>query len=106
MTGYLQQSSRPDISMPNHQCAQFVNNPMRCHERTMMQIARYLALTKDRGIVYKPDKSLGLECFVHTDFAGGWSQADADNPDNVMSRTGFVIRYAGCPIGWCSKLQT
>ena len=23
-----------------------------------------------------------------------------------MSRTGFVIRYAGCPIGWCSKLQT
>ncbi len=23
-----------------------------------------------------------------------------------MLRTGFVIRYAGCPIGWCSKLQT
>ena len=23
-----------------------------------------------------------------------------------MSRTGFVLRYAGCPIGWCSNLQT
>ncbi len=23
-----------------------------------------------------------------------------------MSRTGYVICYAGCPIGWCSKLQT
>ena len=33
-------------------------------------------------------------------------QADADNAENVMSRKGFVLRYAGCPIGWCSKLQT
>ncbi len=106
MTGYLQQSSRPEISMANHQCARFVNNPMRCHERAMMRIARYLSSTKDRGIIYKPDKSLGLECFVDADFAGGWSQADAANPDNVMSRTGYVLRYAGCPIGWCSKLQT
>jgi hypothetical protein len=24
----------------------------------------------------------------------------------VMSRTGFVIMYAGCPITWSSKLQT
>mmetsp|Transcript_33271 Transcript_33271/g.67131 ORF Transcript_33271/g.67131 Transcript_33271/m.67131 type:complete len:167 (+) Transcript_33271:66-566(+) len=43
---------------------------------------------------------------VDTDFAGGWSQADADNAENVMSRTGYVIMYAGCPIIWCSKLQT
>ncbi len=106
MTGYLQQSSCPNILMPNHQCARFVDNPMRCHKQAMMQIACYLASMKDRGIVYKPDKSLSLECFVDADFAGGWSQADAENPDNVMSRTGFVICYTGCPIGWCSKLQT
>ena len=23
-----------------------------------------------------------------------------------VSRTGYVLRYAGCPITWCSKLQT
>ena len=28
------------------------------------------------------------------------------NADNVYSRTGFVIRYASCPIFWQSKLQT
>ena len=28
------------------------------------------------------------------------------NADNDLSRTGFVIRYAGCPIIWSSKLQT
>ena len=32
--------------------------------------------------------------------------ADSTNVDNVLSRTGFVIRYAVCPIIWSSKLQT
>ena len=106
MIGYLQQSTRPEISMASHQCARFVNQPMRSHERAIIRIVRYLNNTKDKGIIFEPDPELGLECFVDADFAGGWCQADADNPENVMSRTGFVIRYAGCPIGWCSKLQT
>ena len=32
--------------------------------------------------------------------------ADSTNADNVLSRTGFVIRYAGCPVIWSSILQT
>ena len=32
--------------------------------------------------------------------------ADSKHADNVLSRTGFVICYANCPIVWCSKLQT
>ncbi len=79
---------------------------MRTHERAMICIVRYLYTTQDTGIIYKPDKSLGLECFVDANFAGGWNQADADKPENLMSRTGYVIQYAGCPIGWSSKLQT
>jgi len=41
-----------------------------------------------------------------TDFAGGWTQDDRLNPENVLSRSGFVIKYAGIPIFWRSKLQT
>jgi hypothetical protein len=52
------------------------------------------------------DKSKGLEVYVDADFAGGWSVADSENADNVLSRTGFVICYANCSIIWCSKLQT
>jgi hypothetical protein len=52
------------------------------------------------------DKSKGLKVYADTDFAGGWSVADLENADNVLSRTGFVICYANCPIVWCSKLQT
>ena len=60
----------------------------------------------DQGIVYHPDKMKGIECYVDTNFAGGWSQADANNPEKVMSRTGYAIYYVGCPVLWSSKLQT
>ncbi len=52
------------------------------------------------------NKSKGLEVYADADFAGGWSAADSKNADNVLSRTGFVICYANCPVIWCSSLQT
>ena len=69
-------------------------------------MVKYLQGSKDKGLIFIPDKSKGLECHVDAGFAGAWSNADADNPDNVLSRTGYIISYAGCPISWCSKLQT
>ena len=55
---------------------------------------------------YKPDPSRGLEVYVDADFAGGWSSGDVHNPECVLSRTGYVLMYAGCLITWSSKLQT
>ena len=81
-------------------------NPMLSHERAVERIRRYLLGTKDCGIVYRPDMSKGLECNVDADFAGGWAKADASNPDNVLSRTGFIIMYAGCPLIWACKMHT
>jgi hypothetical protein len=106
MLGYLQSNTRPEISMAVHQCARFSNDPKLSHEKAIKRIAKYLLSSPTRGLVYKPDPSLGLECYVDADFAGGWNQADADNADNLMSRTGYVIMYAGCPIVWSSRLQT
>ena len=40
------------------------------------------------------------------DFAGGWDQADPHDASNLLLHTGFVIKYADCPIYWLSKLQT
>ena len=59
-----------------------------------------------RGVVYKPDIGKCIGCYVVADFAGRWDQPDADNAENVMSRMGYVITYAGCPVLWCSNLQT
>eukprot|EP00956_Cyclotella_meneghiniana_P012777 scaffold18171_cov42-Cyclotella_meneghiniana.AAC.8 len=92
--------------MATHQTARFCIDPKLSHEQAIMRIGRYLLGTADRGISYEPDPKKGLECYVYADFAGGWSQTDSDDEETVMSRTGYVIFYAGCPVYWVSKLQT
>ncbi len=92
--------------MAAHQTAQFSINPMQSHELAIMWIGGYLVDNPECGIIYKFDKSKGLEDYVEEDFSGSWSAADSEDADNVLSRTGFVICYANCPIVWCSKLQT
>ena len=58
------------------------------------------------GVVYKTNIDKGLKCYVDADFSSGWAQADSDNAENVMSRTGYIITYVGCTVLWCSKLKT
>lgn len=105
MLGYLQQNTRPDIAMAVHQCARFCIDPKLSHEQAITRIGRYLRDTADRGIIYRPDKSKGLELFVDADFAGGWNKNDPRDVDTLYSRAGYVIKYAGCPIYWKSKLM-
>ena len=62
--------------------------------------------TKDCGIALKLDDTHGLECYVNEDFAGGWDKENPYDPDNVLSRTGCVIFYAGCHLVWASRMQT
>ena len=106
MLSYLQGHTRPDISMPIHQTACFCNDPKFSHEQAITQIWRYILGTRKKGVKYKIDLSNSLECYVDADFAGGWDQTDPHNASNLMLCTGFVIKYAECPIYWSSKLQT
>jgi hypothetical protein len=106
MLSYLGNSVHPDIQMAVHQMTRFSVNPMRLHKLATMHIGQYLCNNCKRGIIYKVDKSKGSEVYVDADFVGGWSSADAENANNVLLRTGFVICYANCPLIWCSKLQT
>jgi hypothetical protein len=106
MLSYLGNSVPPEIQMAVHQTTRFSVNPVRSHELAIMHIGHYLCNNCEWGITYKIDRSKGVRVFVDADFAGGWSSADADNADNVLSRTGFVTCYANCPLIWCSKIQT
>jgi len=98
MLSYLQGHTRPDISMPVHQTAGFCNDPKLSHEQAITRIGRYLLGSRNKGIKYKVDLSKGLECYVDADFAGGWDQTNPYDASNLMSRSGFVIKYANCPI--------
>ena len=92
--------------MAVHAWARFCNTSKLSHERVVKRIVKYLVTTRDRGIVFASDQSKGLKCYVDVDFAGGWDKQQPDDPGNLLSRTGFVIHYYGCPIYWQSKLQT
>ena len=105
--------------MAVHQCANFFNNLRLVNKRAVIIIAEYLSSTSTYiyspdvnqqlstcGVVYNPDKEKGIECCVDADFSGRWDQDDADNAENCMPCMGYVMTYAGCPVLWCSKLQT
>ena len=63
--------------------------------------------TKDKGVSFTPTKDLShFECFVDADFARNYTTETCEDPNSVKSRTGCVIKYAGCPITWFSRLQT
>ena len=76
------------------------------HETAMKRIGRYLLGTADKGIILQPDRNKNVECYVDADFAGNWNKAEAEDAVNMLSRTGYVIQFMGCPILWVSKLQT
>ena len=103
---YLTASTRPDILVATHQCARFSNDPRQSHEVAVKRIVRYLKRTKDEGILLRPDRSKGFECYVDADYCGGYMHADALDPTSCLSRSGYVITYANCPIIWASKMQT
>ena len=103
---FLAQNTRPDISMAVHNCARFCNNPTLLHEQAVKRIVRYLILTKDKGMILTPQKDFSLNMYVDADFAGTWHKEYSHLRDSVLSRTGFIITYCGCPITWASKLQT
>ena len=49
---------------------------------------------------------MGIEVFVDAYFAGNWNAVEGTDPVSVLSRSGFMILYANCPLYWSSKLQT
>ena len=103
---YLEKGSRPDLSYSVHQCARFASQPKVEHSKAIRRIIRYLAGSADKGTIFKPDKSRGLQVHVDADFAGNWDPIDTRNVDTARSRHGYVITLAGCPICWKSQLQT
>ena len=104
---FLEKSTRPDISISVHQCARFSEHPMRSHAEAVKRIGHYLLATKDKGLLIHPNEQKLFECWVDADFSGNWRQKDTHNdPMTAKSRSGWVIRFAGAPITWASKIQT
>jgi Reverse transcriptase (RNA-dependent DNA polymerase)/GAG-pre-integrase domain len=103
---YLEKSSRPDLAYAVHQCARFCENPRVEHTKAVKLIGRYLLGTADKGLICTPDES-SFNCYCDADFCGLWDPGTAEmDPSTARSRSGYVVKYANCPVIWASKLQT
>jgi len=103
---FLEKSTRPDISYALHQCARFSSNPKASHKMAVLRIGRYLMATRLEGLILEP-KDSSLELWYDADFSSNWRAEDAhEDRATAKSRTGYIIKYAGYPIMWASKMQT
>ena len=106
MLNFLAATTRPDILFAVHQCARFSTNPGKEHEEAVKRIGRYLKRTKTKGMVFKSDLNKHFEVFVDADFAGSWNANWSEDQQSVLSRTGYLIKFANCPIVYVSKMQS
>ena len=104
MLMYLATNSRPDIAFAVSQVARFNHSPKQSHGTAVKMILRYLAGTRDKGTIMKPDGTLQLNLYVDADFAGLYKREPDEDPTSVKSRAGFIITLGDCPLVWKSFL--
>jgi hypothetical protein len=99
---HLANYTRPDIAASVNLCAQFSADPGMDHWRAALQIVRYLADTRDYGLIY------GKQRTDHIPFVPLCAYSDsswADDPDDRKSRSGTMLWSWGGPIEWGSRKQ-
>ena len=90
-----------------HQWPRFSQDPRESHGGAIIHLVKYLKATREQGMTLEPKGSKIFKVYDNADFCGNWHHPTArNNLSNAKSQTGYVILYAGCPIIWCSKLQT
>ena len=91
MLGYLQNISRPNISMDVHQCSRLNNCLKLCHERAIMRTGRCMLGTKDKGVIYFPNLIKGLECNVDANCSGSLKPGPGKTPlECVLDKQTYV----------------
>lgn len=90
---WLANMTRPELCYITGQLARYVSNPGRAHYRAALRVLMYLDNTSSKGLVLKPNPSLGLRVFVDAN----WSTR--------FSVSGGLVDYMGTPVHWLSKTQ-
>ena len=101
---YVSNNTRPDITFAVSQVARFTAAPKVSHAKAIKTIVRYLAGTRDKGILVKPNGTYELETWVDADFAGLHGREHPDDKNSVKSRLGYIITFGGIPLIWKSQL--
>ena len=102
---YLSSNTRPDIAFAVSQVARFTHNPKESHATALKVIIRYLKGTSTMGLIFNPSSALELGSHCDADFAGLFGHEPSSETNSARSRSGHVIKLAGCPLLWHSRLM-
>jgi hypothetical protein len=102
---YLSSNTRPDIAFAVSQVARFTHNPKESHATALKVIVRYLKGTHDKGLIFNPSSALELGSHCDADFAGLFGHEPSSETNSARSRSGYVVKLAGCPLLWRSRLM-
>lgn len=103
---YAATQTRPDIAKAVSILSQHLTNPTDNHLKGANHVLKYLSLTKDMAICYKPDLNGPLH-FSHEDIPEflGASDATFGTEKGRKSAQGLVFMFKGGPIEWKAASQ-
>ncbi|BBN18158.1 hypothetical protein MPTK1_8g00200 [Marchantia polymorpha subsp. ruderalis] len=93
---YLANCTRPDIAQAVGLLSRFLNAPSTEHSTASKSVLRYLAGTKDLGILYSGSDTT-MKGFCDADFDG--------DLDSKRSTTSYMLLVNGGAMSWSSRLQ-
>jgi len=105
MLFYLSTNTRPDIAFAVSQIARFTHSPKQSHAVAVKTLVRYLKGTIAKGTIVRKPSSMKLETFCDADFCSLYHHDPDDSVSSAKSRSGYVIKLAGCPLIWKSQLM-
>lgn len=90
--------TRPDIAFTVHVLSQFMHSPTSAHFQAAKRVLRYLAGSREQGILLASSSAAELQAYCDSDWAGC--------PNTRRSTTGFCLVLGQSPIAWKSKKQS
>lgn len=102
---YLSTNTRPDITFAVSQAARFTHSPRKSHGIAVKMIVRYLKGTIKQGTIVSKFHVLSVEGFSDADFCGLFKHDPDHSITSAKSRSGYLIKVAGCPLVWKSQLM-
>jgi len=102
---YLSTNTRPDITFAVSQVARFTHSPKKSHGIAVKIIVRYLKGTLKQGTIVSKFHALDVEGYSDADFCGLFGYDPSHLISSAQSRSGYIIKVAGCPLVWKSQLM-
>ena len=89
--------TRPDIAYSVSVISQFMHDPREAHLQAVYRVLHYLKANPGKGILFRRDAALALECYTDADYAG--------SPIDRRSTSGYCTFLGGNVVTWRSKKQ-